>query len=84
MYLSLDKSNKTTLTQAIAGLGKKFNAGNRTLAAQDLRHSTQALNETVSDYILRLKRIFRQAYGQDNMGVETQNMLLYSQLQEGL
>ena len=65
-------------------LGKKFNSGNRTLAVQDFWHATQALDETVSDYIFHLEMTFRQVYGQNNMDIETQNIPLYSQLQEGL
>ena len=38
----------------------------------------------MSDYILWLEKIFRQAYGQGNMGLETQKKLLFAQLQEGL
>ena len=38
----------------------------------------------MSDYILRLEKVFRQAYGQDSKGTETRRMLLYAQLQEGL
>lgn len=83
-FLLLEESNKSTFTQVIAALGKKVNSGNRTLAAQDFQHATQALNEKVSDYILCLEKIFRQAYGQDNISIVTKNMLLYSQLQEGL
>ena len=63
---------------------KQFNFGNRTLAAQDFWHATQASGETVSSYILHLEKIFRQAYGQDKMRVETRSVLLYSQLQDGL
>ena len=51
----LQESNKSTFTQAVTALGKKFNSGNGALAAQDFRHATQAPNETVTDYILRLE-----------------------------
>ena len=66
------------LYPTVAALGKKFNSGNRTMAAQDFCHATQALLKTVSDYILCLEKIFRQAYGQDAMGTETRNMLSFS------
>ena len=83
-FLLLEQSSKSTFAQATAALSKKFNFGNRTLAAQDFRHATQASGETVSNHILRLEKIFSQVYGQDKMSVETHNMFLYSQLQEGL
>ena len=38
----------------------------------------------MSDYIIRLEKIFRRAYAQDYMAEETRNALLYAQLQEGL
>ena len=40
--------------------------------------------ETVSDYVLRLEKTFRRAYGREHMTEETRKTLLYSQLQEGL
>ena len=58
--------------------------GSKTLAAQDFRHATQGSQESVADYILRLEKTFRRAYGSDPMGEETRNALLYAQLQEGL
>jgi len=83
-FLLLDPSNKSTYADAVSALSSKFNFANRSLAAQDFRHATQGSSESVSDYILRLEKVFRQAYGQDNMGSETRRMLLYAQLQEGL
>jgi len=83
-FLLLDPLEKSTYAQAISALSSKFNFRSRSLAAQDFRHATQGPSETVSDYILRLEKIFRQAYGQDSMGAETRRMLLYAQLQEGL
>ena len=58
--------------------------GSRTLAVQNFRHATQGVHESVSDYILRLEKIFRRAYGRDHMADGTQQTLLYGQLQEGL
>ena len=54
------------------------------MAAQEFRHATQGTQEAVSDYILRLEKTFRRAYGRDHMAEETRNALLYAQLQEGL
>ena len=54
------------------------------MAAQDFRHLSQADTESVANYIRRLERTFRVAYGRDNMSKETRETLLHSQLQEGL
>ena len=62
----------------------RLEVGSKTLAAQDFRQATQGSQETVSDYIIRLEKIFRRAYGQDYMAEETRNALLYAQLQKGL
>ena len=83
-FLLLDPSDKSTYAHAVSELSSKFNFGSHSLAAQDFRHATQGPSETVSDYILRLERVFRQAYGQDSMGTDTRRMLLYAQLQEGV
>ena len=53
------------------------------MAAQDFRHASQEDNEKVADFIRRLERTFRLAYGHDDMLPETRDTLLYSQLQEG-
>ena len=76
-FLLLEESNKFNFTQAIAAVGKKLNSGNRTLAAQDFRHATQALNESVSDYILHLEKIFRQAYGRKHSYRDTEHALIF-------
>ena len=55
--------------------------GSKTLAAQ---HATQGTQEAVSDYMLRLEKTFKRAYGRDHMAEDTRNALLYAQLQEGL
>lgn len=49
------------------------------MAAQDFRHARQKETEPVSDFILRLERIFRSAYGQDNISSETRDTLLHRQ-----
>ena len=54
------------------------------LAIQDFRHASQRDDETVSDFIRRIERHYRVAYGRDGLGAETRNALLHSQLQEGL
>ena len=54
------------------------------MAAQDFSHCSQSEGESVSDFIRRLERTFRLAYGHDKMLAETCDALLHSQLQEGL
>lgn len=56
----------------------------KTLAAQHFRHVIQGTQESVSSYILQLKKTFRRAYGQDSMTRETRNACFYAQLQEGV
>ena len=80
----LTPEEKSTFTRAKAAVRSRLEVGSKTLAAQDFRHATQGSQEAVSDYIIRLEKIFRRAYGQDHMAEETRNALLYAQLQEGL
>ena len=54
------------------------------MAAQDFRHAAQDKDEKVGDFIHRLERLFRLAYGHDSISDETRCTLLYGQLQEGL
>ncbi len=54
------------------------------MAAQDFRHLRQGESEPTADYIRRLERTYRVAYGRDSMSAETREALLHSQLQEGL
>ena len=80
--LSLDA--KSTFMKAKSAMRSRLDTGNKKIAAQDFRHSSQDTTETVSDYILRLERTFRRAYGRDPMADETRQTLLFTQLQEGL
>ena len=41
-------------------------------------------NEKVNDFISRIEKTFRRAYGHDSMLSETRDALLYAQFQEGL
>ena len=69
---------------AKTAMRSRLEVGSKTLAAQEFRHATQESQEAVSDYILRLEKTFRRAYGRDHMTEETRSALLYAQLQEGL
>ena len=75
---------KSTFTMAKSALRSRLEMGSKTLAAQDFRHATQGTQEAVSDYVLRLEKTFRRAYGRDHMAEDTRNALPYAQLQEGL
>ena len=83
-FALLSADDKVTFANAIVAMRGKLDAGSRALAAQDFRHATQDPQETVSDYVLRLERIFRRAYGREHMTEETRKTLLHGHLQEGL
>ena len=83
-FLLLSEKEKISFKNAVTAMRCRLETGSRTLAAQDFRHATQGFHEPASDYILRLEKIFRRAYGRDHMTDETQQTLLYGQLQEGL
>ena len=80
----LDEASKETYQTAVESLRLRIDPGGRTLAAQDFRHITQGEKEPVADFIRRLERTFRVAYGHDRMSAETRATLLHGQLQEGL
>ena len=79
-----EETERATYDSAVGALRNRLDTGSKTLAAQDFRHIAQAETESVTDFIRRLERTFRVAYGQDRMSVETRETLLYGQLQEGL
>ena len=74
---------KSTFDRAKSAMRSRLEVGSKALAAQDFRHASQGAQETVSEYISRLERTFRRAYGRDPMTEETRHAL-YAQLQEGL
>ena len=80
----LKSEEKATFSTAVESLRARVDPGSKTLAAQDFRHTVQKDGETVADFIRRLERTFRLAYGRDRMSAETRDMLMYGQLQEGL
>ena len=77
-------AQRATFAQATESLRLRLDPASTTMAAQYFRHISQRESETVSDFILRLERAFRAAYGRDPMSVETRDALLYGQLQDGL
>ena len=80
----LPEDAKRSYTQAVEALHLRLDPGSRTLAAQDFRHTSQADEEKVADFIRRLERMFNVAYGREGMSVETRDTLLHGQLQDGL
>ena len=54
------------------------------LGALEFKHMTQRPMESVRDYIIRLERAFREAYGREPLSRETGDALLYAQLQDCL
>ena len=80
----LQDEDRNDFDRAVAALRTRLDPGNKVLAAQDFRHTTQKDTEPVPDFIRRLERTFRIAYSRDNLSVETRDVLLYGQLQDGL
>ena len=80
----LEDREKNSWDGAVAALCTRLNPGNKVLAAQDFRHTMQKDAEVVADFVRRLERTFRIAYGNDRLSAETRKAFLYSQLQEGL
>ena len=80
----LGTEEKSSFSRAAEALRLRLDCGDKTLAAQDFRHSAQREGESVGDFVRHLERTFRIAYGRDHMSPETKDLLLYGQLQEGL
>ncbi len=80
----VNEEDRKTWERAVDALHCRLDSGSRTMAAQDFRHTHQKDTETVADFIRRLERTFRIAYGGDAMSLETREAILHSQLQEGL
>ena len=80
----LRPDQRATYAQATESLRSCLDSIGRTAAAQDFQHAAQRKEEPVSDFIRRIERIFRSAYGRDPMSSETRETLQYGQLQEGL
>ena len=79
-FLLLTPEEKSTFAKTKIAMKNRLQVGSKTLAAQDFRHATQGSQESVANYILRLEKTFRRAYGSNPMGEETRNALLYAQL----
>ena len=75
---------KKTYPLAIEALRGRLDPSSRALAGQDFRHISQGEEEKVADFIRRLERTFKVAYGRDQMADEARSTLLHGQLQDGL
>jgi len=80
----LRPEERSTFSIAIKSLRARVDSSNKTLAAQDFRHTMQKDGEPAADLIRRLKRTFRVAYSRDIMSAEMRDALMYGQFQEGL
>ena len=76
--------DRLTYDAAVKVLRSRLDFGSRQIAAQEVRHCAQSEGEKVGDYIRRLEKMFRVAYGRDAIMAETRDALLYGQLHEGL
>ncbi len=80
----LSEDSRRTWDGALRALRTRLEPESKTMAAQDFRHTCQGETEGVAEYIRRLERVFKIAYGRDQMSTETREALLHGQLQEGL
>ena len=80
----LSEEERATFDAAVRALRERLDPGGKAMAAQDFHHCSQSEDEPVSDFIQRLERTFRLAYGYDKMSTETRHALLHGQLLEGL
>lgn len=80
----MQKGGKATYKKAVAALCSRLDPGSKVVATQDFRHASQRETESVGDFVGRLEKTFRIAYGNDGMLPDTRDALLFSQLQEGL
>ena len=55
----MDGSEKANYDTAVNALQSRLEHGNKTLAAQDLRHIAQKDDEQVATFIRRLERTFK-------------------------
>ena len=83
-YNLLRPEDKASFAEVAEALHVRLDPGGKATAAQDFRHTVQSESESVADFVRRLERMFRIAYGRDSMSSETKDTLLFCQLQEGL
>ena len=69
---------------AINALCTRLDPRNKTMAAQEFRHSLQRPDEGVAEFIRLIEKSYHIAHGKDAMSCDTRDALLYGQLYEGL
>ena len=80
----LGSTVKESFESAVKALISRLEPHSKAVAAKGFSHSMQKDSRSVSDFIRRMERLFRIAYGRNSMCIETCETLLYCQLQEGL
>lgn len=63
----LPADERKTYQGGIAALGSRLDPGSKIMAAKDFRHASQEETEKVGDFIRRLEKLLKVAYGHDNM-----------------
>lgn len=76
----MQESDKSTYQDVVSALRVRLDPGNKTMAAQEFRHTVQESRESVTTYIRRLERAFCVAYGRDGLTAETRDAFLHAQL----
>ena len=79
-YNLLRPEDKASFAEVVEALRVRLDPGGKAIAAQDFRHTVQFESESVADFVRRLERMFRIAYGRDSMSTETKDTLLFCQL----
>ena len=80
----LTNEDQQSYSTAIDALRVRLDPRNKTMAAQEFRHSLQWTDESVAEFIRRIEKAYQIAYGKDALSNDTRDALLYGQLYEGL
>ena len=80
----LQAIEKQTMDAAVENLQSRLDPGSRMLGALEFKHMSQMPREGVGEFITRLEKAFREAYGREPLSKETRDALLYAQLQDSL
>lgn len=64
-WILMSLEDKASYQRSIEVLATRLGPGSKVLAAQDFRHIAQEEREKVSNFICRLEKTFRKAYGND-------------------
>lgn len=80
----LSHQEQQSYQTAVDALQSRLDPRNRTMAAQEFRHSMQRQEESDTEFIRRIEKAYQVAYGKDSLNPDTRDTLLYSQLYDGL